>query len=286
MVARQLSPRQGSLTRIGSVFTPGDRLEDQEIPSVSVLAHPNRSIGYYIPMMAKKTDVLLLHSFLKNRLDQRASKKVLLAHFSGARNWTAEKVDHVVAKAVAESNSVVSIGKGGVVKYMGSEKHGNSPVYSDAAHALEAFWSKKKHLKESHAVITAHVGQKGQFDWSHPDVVLRGKTQKKKSFEGWHCHAFEIEKVGGFSMASIFQAYVQGRGADFAWVLYSRGDVQPEYLARVVWAARRVGVGLISYGKPGSITTWKEELPAKYQNPSVIAHESFINSAFGKLGHY
>ena len=190
------------------------------------------------------------------------------------------------ADPTAEPSFCIDIGKGGVVKYMGSEKHGDSPVYSDAAHALETYWAKKHHLKTATAYVTAHTGHKGQLDWTHPDLVLRGRTQKKQSVGGWHLHAFEVEKVGGFSMASIFQAYVQASGADFAWVLYSRQDVPSEYFERVTWAAGQVGVGLISYGKPGSITTWREELQARFRKPSMSDHTTFVTSAFGEIAEF
>ena len=88
-----------------------------------------------------------------------------------------------------------------------------------------------------------------------------------------HVSAFEIEAFGRFDVASVHQAHAQGRGADFSWVAFVRPEsnevdspiprrakrsvTAEETWNHIVWTARDLGVGLISFTNPGSSGTWR-----------------------------
>ena len=42
-------------------------------------------------------------------------------------------------------------------------------------------------------------------------------------------HSFEIERPGGFHLDSIFQAFVQGKGTHYSWVIFSESDLTSSY---------------------------------------------------------
>jgi hypothetical protein len=234
--------------------------------------------------MAKKTDVAILKLVLEHRKNQRGSRRALKDQLLEERKWDEEKVDRVIDKALADPYSNVLAGAGGVIKYMGSEKAAGSPLYADVELMLCHHWAKDHHLRDPKIYHTAHSGHHGWADWIHPDVVLRGLTKKSGKDDGRRLHSFEVEKLKGFSLTSVFQAYVQGRGSDYSWVIFNELDVATDdYQDRVLWAARSVGVGLIALSNPGAYSTWAEWLPAKRRSYTVKERSDFIDSALGGL---
>ena len=82
--------------------------------------------------------------------------------------------------------------------------------------------------------------------------------------------------AGAFKLVSIYQAFVQGRGSDYSYVIYHRPDVKnDDQYDRMVWAAESVGVGLIGYVKPGASTTWMDVLPARRRSASAEERRAF-----------
>ena len=70
-----------------------------------------------------------------------------------------------------------------------------------------------------------------------------------------------------------------GRGSDFSWVSFSERDARSDqYRDRLVWAARSVGVGLITYAKPGAFSTWDTWLAAIPRKSTELERTSDIDA--------
>jgi hypothetical protein len=202
--------------------------------------------------------------------------------------WTAEKFQRVLARAELEPRNCIARGRGGVIEYTGNEVGGVPLLYRHAIRILETYWSRERKYKNVEVFPTAHGGHRGASDWTHPDAVLRADPARRSSQDALpYLHSFEIERPGGFKIESIFQAFVQGRGADYSWVIYSESDIKtPEYRDRVHWAAASVDVGLISYVKPGSWTTWNSvREPKKRRGSSRGEKALFRLYVLGEVSH-
>jgi len=158
----------------------------------------------------------------------------------------------------------VAKGRKGVIEYFGDEIGSMPNVYRHAYRVLADYWGPRRGFRHIGIYPTAHSGRRGAAEWIHPDAVMEADPKRKSSkSDPLQLHTFEIERPGGFKIQSIFEAFVQGRGADYSWVLFSSSDIKTDdYWDRVVWAARYVEVGLIEYGKIGSWSTWRTHLAA------------------------
>ena len=235
--------------------------------------------------MRRRSDVQILRDFLKYQPSQRASVAKLKSGLKDAWNWDASKVQRVIDRAVQDESFAIDKGKGGVIEFTGAENMEGSLLYQKACQVLEKSWASKNSLKEAKAHVSARGGRKGLLDWMHPDVVVIGKPKRRTGpHDVIRHHSFEVERLGGFHLDSIFQAFVQGKGSDYSWVLFSEADIRNDlYRERVFWAADRVDVGLISYGKPGSFSTWKMLRRAQPRNPTSRERDEFREYAMGNL---
>jgi hypothetical protein len=204
-----------------------------------------------------------------------------------ALEWTSEKFHRVLARAELEPRNCIARGRGGVIEYTGSEVGGVPLLYRHVFRILGGYWSREQKLRNVEVFATAHGGRRGASDWMHPDAVLQADPARRSSRDALpYLHSFEIERPGGFKIESIFQAFVQGRGADYSWVIYNESDIKtPEYLDRVHWAAASVDVGLISYVKPGSWTTWKSVRDPKRRDSSKAEKALFRLYVLGETTH-
>ena len=231
--------------------------------------------------MARRTDLEKLRDHLASLDTQRA----MPARLAADMHWGPDKLDRVLEKAAADPSTCIARGKGGVIEYTGNEIGAVPLLYREVTRVLESYWAKHHKFRDVRMYKTAHGGRRGMADWVHPDAVIEAYPAKKSSPKSTHdLHSFEIERAGGFKIESIFQAFVQGRGSDYSWVVFSNTDIaRPEYLDRVLWAAGYVDVGLISYGKPGSWTTWTTHLPAKRRGSSKKERDEFCNEVLGDI---
>jgi hypothetical protein len=236
-------------------------------------------------IMNRPTDVQRLRKFLEAWPGQKISMAKLKVELDSRRNWPGEKVERVVEKAIADPKMCISHGKSGNVEFTGSERASDPLLYRQVARILSTSWAVEQKLKDTTPYFTAHGGHRGAMDWLHPDVVVTGRGKKRfPSDDGRRWHSFEVERQGGFQLNSIFQAFVQGRGSNFSWVVLSEDDVRSDdYLMRAKWAAREVGVGLVTYGRPGAYSTWKQLGPAKERKFTKLERDSFREHALGDL---
>jgi hypothetical protein len=209
----------------------------------------------------------------------------LKAELGQIHGWTDEKVQRVVDRAVEERKNCISRGKGGNVEFTGSERASEPLLYRHVARILSTSWANDHKLKGAVPHFTAHGGHRGAMDWLHPDVVVTGRGRKRTGTDdGQRWHSFEVERPGGFHLNSVFQAFVQGRGSNFSWVVLCDSDVEnPDYLDRVHWAASQVGVGVIVYSRPRAYTTWWELRPAVERRYTKLERQNFKDYALGDL---
>ena len=231
--------------------------------------------------MPRRPDVQLLRDFLKLQPSQRASLARVQNGLAEEWNSDAAKVRRVVDRAVGDPDLAIDRGKGGVIEYTGAEHVRDSLLYQKACQVLQRSWAPRNSLKDGIARVSARGGRRGLADWMHPDVVVAGKPKRRSGpNDEVRYHSFEVERLNGFHLDSIFQAFVQGKGSDFSWVLFSEADLRSDlYEERVLWAASRVGVGLISYGKPGSFSTWRQLHRAEFRKPDKRERGEFLDYA-------
>ncbi len=170
-------------------------------------------------------------------------------------------------------------------EFTGSEPEKDALLYRQVSTVLKNTWGPKHHMKDLPPFVTAHAGKRGALDWMHPDLVILG-TPKRKTHptDTDVCHSFEVERLGGFKLDSIFQAYVQGKGSHFSWVVIHQRDIRTDqYEIRVRWAAKRVRVGLITYEKPSVYSTWRPCLDAEPRKPSKAESREFQDLAISDL---
>jgi hypothetical protein len=235
--------------------------------------------------MARRTDVRILQDFLKAQPNQRLSRAKLSDGLLESNGWGKVKVDRVIERAFADPESCIFSGPGGVVEYTGTESVKNPLLYTIVGRVLAKSWAPKHSLKDATSHVTAHSGRKGALDWMHPDVVIIGRPRRSSGPKHeMRCHSFEVEKQGGFRLESIFQAFVQGKGSHFSWVVFSEAEIKSDqYMERILWAARQVGVGLITYAKPNAYSTWDFPLAAKPRNPTKQESYDFQDHALGDI---
>lgn len=228
--------------------------------------------------MARRNDVQILRDTLAARSPQRATVRQILA--DGDVSWSEEKLQSVIDRAVKDPTSHVHRGRGGTVEFIGSER-GDSLLYRHVSRILETYWARSEGLRDVEVFNTARGGQRTGLDWTHPDLVLRALPRRRRSqTDAPDLHSFEVERPGAGKLVSVFQSFVQGRGANFSWVVIARQDLaRSEQYERILWAADQVGIGVLSYGKPGSFTTWRTERPAPRRDPGPSERELFENAA-------
>lgn len=170
----------------------------------------------------------------------------------------------------------------GGVQYFGTETGKRPGLYKEIKRGIERRWANDTKLGTSfHAIHTSHQGRKGAGSWTHPDLVLEVQRRSDAN-PRVHYHAFEIEQASGFDIQSVYQAFEQGRGADFRWVFFT-GSLPAE--TRVPWlriraAAHEIGVGLVHVAKPSVPSKWKTIEKARIVTapPSAAQREDFLRS--------
>jgi len=232
--------------------------------------------------MQRRTDVQILSETLE-RNGQSLSKAALSKILKEEREWTSEKVQRVTQRAIDDSKSRITTGKGGVIEYLGSEKVASPLLYRQVGKGLGGQWAIDHRLRNARYIDTSHGGHRGAQDWLHPDVVVVGSGRSQGAADsGERWHSFEVENAGRFRLNSIFQAFVQGRGSDYSWVVASEDDIDGEYRERVIWAAKQVGVGVITYRRPRAASTWRELRPALKRSHTRKERSDFLHYALGE----
>ena len=180
----------------------------------------------------------------------------VLAQQMGGK-WTSESVERKAREYDGDTGSPIDVVRRGVI-YRGTENQADPTLYRHVIQGIERLWSSNSVLAKGH--LTARAGARNVGDWAHPDAVIRvtprGPTPRVR------LHSVEIEQSGGFGMPSVYQAFEQGRGADESWVFFTGGARKGIELARILHAAKDVGIGLTWVPKPSQPSKWRVLVPA------------------------
>ena len=231
-------------------------------------------------MASRRSYAEILIDHLKTQPSNQAS----LRRLSELSGWPIEKVQKVVAVANADPSVALSIGPGGTIQHRGTERGSSNGLYADVARVILNYWGPRQiGLRNISAVDTSRAGTRGKGVWLHPDLVLAADPRKRDSREEpRRLHAIEVETNLGFDLRSVYQAHAQGRGADYTWVFGSRepGVESPEW-QRIVWTARELRVGLVTFNKPGAYGTWTHHIDAERRYPTSAERAEFLDVAVG-----
>ena len=214
------------------------------------------------------------------------SGKASIAQIQKDFDWSEEKIRELID----QNHGTIRLSRHGVT-LIGNEvgKRGRVPLYRDVSGVLERTWAKRRKFQAAVALDTSQGGGASTGTWSRPDCVLVSYPARRSNInQPPHLSTFEIEKLGGFSIQSVYEAHSHGWGADYSWVVFVRGKnvdrARPsEDWERVVWAAKTCGVGLLSCTNPANISTWYEHLPASYRNDG--RREDFVRYAIPRDLH-
>lgn len=231
--------------------------------------------------LARRSFAEILIDVLKEQPSHQASPR-RLAELTG---WPLEKVERVVAASRNDPNIALEVGRGGTVQHRGTERGSSVGVYRDVQRIITDYWGPRDlGLRNISVFDTSKAGTRGAGVWAHPDLVIAADPRRRAySEEPRRLHAVEVETEKGFDLRSIYQAHAQGRGADYSWVIGNTDPgVERDDWERIEWAAEELGIGLVTYTKAGSYTTWETHLEAQHRAPDEDEREAFIKLAIGE----
>ena len=250
-----------------------------------LMASPVSPTRHQIP--SGRSDIGKLCRAIEQHQDQQATLTVLRAELG----WPPDKFDRTLAKALADPTACVfMLPSGRSVRFRGSERLGGVDgvgLYKDVARVIEDYWGPRRHCREIVIHRTARAKQRSGRRWVHPDLVMECHPGRKSHPDVVKLiHTFEVETARGFGIDSVYQAHAQGRGADFSWVLFQRGaDIEssnhPDW-ARILWAAKELGVGLVGFSKSSSVSTWDVEREAKRRNHTKAERQGFLETVLAR----
>lgn len=196
-----------------------------------------------------------------------------------APHMTEAQVVSAVNRLDVDTNASVGKVHGGV-QYFGVETGKRPGLYKEIKRGIERRWAHDSKLGSScHAFHTSHNRGNRDGSWIHPDLVLRVQRRANAAPPVTY-HAIEIEQVRGFDIKSVYQAFEQGRGADFRWVFFTgapRAEKDAEWI-RICEAAQDIGVGLVHAPRPTAPAAWHTIVKARTvgARPSTEQREKFL----------
>lgn len=210
----------------------------------------------------------------------QTSKSRILEYYG----WDSARLDRALKRAASEDRQLETV-RGGHVVYRGSERgsRGGVPLYRDVTNALENN-NAKRLLGWTRATPfdTARAAASGE--WSRPDLVIAAHPIRKSSANAPKLlHAIEIEQANGFKIQSVYQAHSQARGADFAWVFAPAFALTKSRDSdRILWAAGKLGVGLVTFERAGNRSTYRCETKARFLDPDPADRARFVTILLDK----
>ena len=235
--------------------------------------------------MSRATDVELVIRQLKMLGGERPGTRRKIAQSLVDRlGWRVERATSAVQRAIDQDNRL-HLGRGGTVVFSGAD----IAIYKRVAKAMLQ-WQPKKHWRIDDIMdCHARKGLRGQGDWQHPDLLVLADPRRRASQDApLETHAIEVEHRGGFSIQSVYQAYEQGRGANYSWLVFVGDDAEiwqalcaqsrrvrmglgGGLRERIVRAASERGVGLVLMEQSHSKSSWHELLsPSRRMTKDIL----------------
>jgi hypothetical protein len=248
-------------------------------------SHPRLRNALLEIRMARRSDIEILRDQLKSIPHQRATRLRLGRELG----WDADKVDRVIERALIDRRNHIHLGRGGNVKYLGSELGSGATVglYTDVERVISRWVQRQLGGREVEAFRTSKSGRRGAGQWTHPDLVFAAYPRRRKTRnDPKFLHAVEIETVQGFTIKSVYQAHAQARGADYAWVFtFSDAIDKSDKFDRISWAAQQLGVGIVQFDKSSASGTYQMLFEARQIESTVEDRLNFVTRVMNQPEH-
>jgi hypothetical protein len=215
-----------------------------------------------------------LIDFLAHHDNQRARSQTIVKAL--APRWmTDEQAYATIGQACADPDCNVTHGPGGTVTYWGTEIGSQVAIYSSVERIVKDFLGPRNlRLRNIHPVQPRAGRGTGAGAWIRPDLVFFADPAKRPSVhDPRRTHAVEIEQRNGFDVRSVYQAYEQGRGANYTWVF-----AHAEHLDdRVSLAAKELGVGVVIFTNPSAYGSYSIEDKATFRSVKQPERKLFLD---------
>ena len=214
-----------------------------------------------------------LIDFLAHRDNQRARRTTIVAALS-PRWMTSEQAHTTIERACVDPDCNVTTGAGGTVTYWGTEIGSRVAIYSAVERIVSTYWGPRKQKLRNIHTVQPHAGRAiGDGPWTRPDLVFFADPARRSSTQDQRrTHALEIEQRDGFDVRSVYQAYEQGRGANYTWVFAHAEQTD----ARSALAARGLGVGVVVFTNPGAYGSYKMTHQATFRPVKQSERSHFL----------
>lgn len=188
--------------------------------------------------------------------------------------WTSDRVEDRARRFDEDETSQIAIVRGGV-QFFGCENGEKPGVYKEVRRGIEKRWGRDNAMSNIVALHTSRTAEKSCGPWSQPDLVAR-VIRRSDAKPPVVYHAIEVEQSKGFGVASVYQAYEFGRGADFSWVFYAGPVCDEKRWGRIDTAAKDLGVGIVHAGHPTQPAGWKTNRPARARSYIKSQQQDFL----------
>ena len=168
----------------------------------------------------------------------------------------------------------IAVVRGGV-QYFGCENGEKPGLYKEVRRGIEKRWGKDNAMSNIVTLHTSRTADRDRGPWSQPDLVAR-VIRRSDAKPPVVYLAIEVEQSKGFGVASVYQAYEFGRGADFSWVFYAGPVCDEKRWCRIETAAKDLGVGIVHAGRPTQPAGWKTQLPARGRSYTRAEQQDFL----------
>lgn len=229
-------------------------------------------------------------------LDEAISNPKLMARLG----WGRERYWEVRNKLISNGELVVSKGPGGMVSRASEEevdsegeedreeqrsdeskKKYEVDLYPQLRDSIHQGWALQQQLAQPIVEISAHKkGKKsGGGTWSRPDLIMVARRPymliaPQYNVEVW---SFEV-KLPGWDVKAIYEASSNGRYATHSCALLQLGRDKSfsSHADQSDDAARRLGVGLVTFVEPLDISTWNLRVEPVAKVPDLIKMNDFV----------
>ena len=188
--------------------------------------------------------------------------------------WTADTVEDRARRFEEDEKVPIAIVRGGV-QYFGCETGQKPGLYKEVRRGIKKRWGNDNAMSNIVALHTSRTADRDRGPWSQPDLVAR--VIRRSDAEPPVVYlAIEVEQSKGFGVASVYQAYEFGRGADFSWVFYAGPACDEKRWGRIETAAKDLGVGIVHAGRPTQPAGWTTKPKARARSYTRAEQQDFL----------
>jgi hypothetical protein len=197
---------------------------------------------------------------------------VALQQDKSLSRWSPETIRGVLATLESEGHLKTSTAQS--IVFSGSDR----ASYEKVASGIVRRWAPRNDLADPCVakVGTARHGLRREGAWLFPDLVLYANPKRRGPGEVTkRVHAIEVETASGFGVPSVYQAFEQARGADYAWVFGIRRGHSDSHLGRIVRVATELRVGLVYIDDVTTPAKWVTKVEAGRRQVDPAERENF-----------